>query len=326
MPPVVSIILCTYNRAPLLRLALESLMRQSFERSAYEIVVVDNASTDHTCDVVKGIQRESSCPEIRLVVEPTQGLAHARNTGCRMAKGRYLAFIDDDCIASADWLQMLYDAYELVRPRPWSVGGLILPTCNGPRPVWFEDRYETDTWGNEPRFLKKGESFTGCNMSFRKDVIERLGGFEVALGMNGEMLGLAEETKLFRKLWSLEKDARCYYSPRALVYHAIDPYKMTVAYQLKRAFTAGRASYLLAQSQPIFRKWTMFFGTIALLVLQTVIAVTRIRPSRNWRNWAVEELRLVASHCGRLLAFCGLHVTFRQRRRLTLAQHSSYAS
>jgi glucosyl-dolichyl phosphate glucuronosyltransferase len=306
----------------MLRAAIESLLNQSLAKPDYEIVVVDNASTDDTCAVVKGYQVQYSSPEIILVPELRQGLGYARNTGYKQARGRYVAFIDDDCVATKDWLQSLLNSYEHVEPTPWSVGGVVMPEYAEPKPEWFKDSYETDTWGDQPRFLKRGESFTGCNMSFRKDVIERFGGFDVELGMKGESLALAEETKLYRRIWSAEGEPPVlYYTPRAMVHHTIDPYKMTVSYQLKRAFIAGQVSYAMGQMESVFHRCVLFFGSIALMIWQSAMALLRMRPGRKWRNWAIEELYPVASHCGRLLAFLGVRLMFRQRRAVVPGAH-----
>jgi glycosyltransferase involved in cell wall biosynthesis len=227
----------------MLRKSLESVLHQSLVKSDYEIVVVDNASTDNTAEVIKEFEAKYSPSIIIPVYEPRQGLAYARNTGCERATCRYLAFIDDDCLAEADWLHVLLDSYERIQPSPIGVGGIVTPIYDDRRPKWFKESYESDTWGNQPRFLEEGESFTGCNMSFRKEVISKRGGFNVELGMVGENLALAEETELFRRIWATEgKDSALYYTPRAVVRHDIDPHKMTVSYQLKRFYTSGRGT------------------------------------------------------------------------------------
>jgi hypothetical protein len=170
-------------------------------------------------------------------------------------------------------------------------------------------------------------------MSFRKEVLEHFGGFSHNYGMIGDNLALAEETILFRHIWSRDKErALFYYTPRAVVYHCIDPYKMTVAYQLKRALMAGQASCAMAYSEPLFRRSILFGGSFALLIFKACLALFRVRRRRRWQNWAVEELGSVASHCGRLLAFFNVKLTLRQRdTKLHLADppittQSSYAS
>ena len=322
MLPKISVVLCTYNRSQLLRTALDSLVSQSLARSEYEIVVVDNASTDDTTTVVKGFQTQYSSSAIILVSESTQGLGYARNTGYKQARGRYVAFIDDDCVAAKDWLLTLLECFEQVQPQPWSVGGPIRPVYDAPKPAWFKDSYETDTWGESPRLLKRKESFTGCNMSFRKDIIEKFGGFDVSLDMKGECLSLAGETELYRRIWRFEGETCVlYYSPNMVMGHRIEPYKMTVSYQLKRAFIAGQVSYAMGQMESVLHRCALFFGSIALMIWQSAVALLRVRPGRKWRNWAIEELYPVASHCGRLLAFLGVRVMFRQRSPVAPGAH-----
>jgi glycosyltransferase involved in cell wall biosynthesis len=311
--PRISVILCTFNRAQLLPRALHSLFEQSLEKSEYEIVVVDNASTDNTAEIIKEFEAKYSSPIIVPVYELRQGLAYARNTGCKHATGRYLAFIDDDCLAETDWLQVLWESYERIEPSPLGVGGIVAPLYDERRPKWFKESYELDTWGDQPRFLEEGESFTGCNMSFRRDVISTLGGFNVEFGMGGENLALAEETELFRRIWATEgKDSALYYTPRAVVQHDIDPHKMTVSYQLKRAFSAGQASWDMAQSKPVAHRLLLFAGSIALIPWHCIRSVLYLRAG-YWQNWIVEAFYPVASNIGRVAASIGVRVTFRQR-------------
>ena len=316
--PLISVVLCTYNRAELLGDALNSLLALSLAKANYEIVVVDNASTDETSAVVKAFQTQYSSPAIILVSESMQGLGYARNAGYKQAKGRYVAFIDDDCQATKDWLRIVLECFEQVQPQPWSVGGPIIPVYDVLKPAWFKDSYETDTWGESPRVLKRRESFTGCNMAFKKDMLEKYGGFDIRLDMKGECLALAGETDLYRRIWLSEGESCVfYYSPQAVMRHRIDPYKMDVLYQLKRAFSAGQESCVMAQIEPIYRRCLLFVGSIAFLFRYSVLAVLRIRPGRHWQNWAIEDLRPAAYNVGRLFSYCGIHMVFRQRKKAT---------
>src|SRR5436309_3772833 len=112
--PKISVIICTFNRVKQLGDAIGSLLNQALDKSQYEIVVVNNASTDGTAGLIKSIQSLHVQPEILLIPEPRQGLGYARNTGFKHARGTYTAFIDDDCLATKDWLQSLLDCFENV--------------------------------------------------------------------------------------------------------------------------------------------------------------------------------------------------------------------
>ena len=92
--PIISVVLCTYNRSELLQSVLKSLLRQSLNKSLYELVVVDNASTDNTRNIVTICQSTCTEPTIVSLYESKQGLAHARNTGWQNARGAYIAFTD----------------------------------------------------------------------------------------------------------------------------------------------------------------------------------------------------------------------------------------
>src|SRR4030095_1010280 len=101
----VTLAVCTYNRAALLPRALDSIGKQTAGRKDVEILVVDNGSTDQTGDLVA--RRQLAAPLIRYTVEPTAGIAFARNRAMHEARGEYLAFLDDDAWAHDGWIENL---------------------------------------------------------------------------------------------------------------------------------------------------------------------------------------------------------------------------
>ena len=110
MPLRLSIVICTYNRADLARQAIASVLAQDFPSSEYELLVVDNRSTDHT-----GAMAQEFCasnPNVRYLIEKEIGLSHARNCGWQAARGEYVAYIDDDCKVPPSWLSA-----DLAAPR-----------------------------------------------------------------------------------------------------------------------------------------------------------------------------------------------------------------
>jgi glycosyltransferase involved in cell wall biosynthesis len=125
-----TVIIPTFNRAPLLRLALEALTRQ--ERSPDEVIVVDNNSSDNTQAVVR--EFESRLP-LKYLVETQRGAAEARNLGIRHATGDVLAFTDDDCVPDAKWLRFIELSF-LRDPAIGMVAGKVVP-CPDPR-TWAE--------------------------------------------------------------------------------------------------------------------------------------------------------------------------------------------
>ncbi len=105
--PQIAAIICTHNRDHYLGDAIDSLLAQ--EGVNYEILVVDNGSTDDTKQVVES---RLSSPHVNYVYEPILGLSVARNRGAKETTSPILAYLDDDAIASPQWLRVLVDAYE----------------------------------------------------------------------------------------------------------------------------------------------------------------------------------------------------------------------
>ncbi|MGH8639481.1 MAG: glycosyltransferase family A protein, partial [Burkholderiales bacterium] len=106
--PLVSVVLCTFNRSQLLGGAVEALLRQDPETPAYEVIVVDNNSTDATRDVIEGFLPGG---RVRYQFESRQGLSVARNRGIEIARGDIIAFTDDDVRVRPAWVRSIVQAF-----------------------------------------------------------------------------------------------------------------------------------------------------------------------------------------------------------------------
>lgn len=309
----ISAVVCTHNRAALLPQALESLAAQTLEREQYEIIVVNNASTDETSDVVTRWKEKWPSIRLLLVDEPLIGLGHARNRGWACARGRYVAFMDDDAKAHSGWLQRAVELIQGDGPTPVAVGGQILPFYPSPKPAWYKDEYEVRSWGQVPRRLNPGESFSGSNMLIARDVLQRLGGFDVSVGMQGERMSMGEETVLFQKMWnSLGDQAVFLYSPNLVVYHAVGRQKMRPSYQLLRSFVAGQVACRLDAPLSWRERWRRVRWNMTAIRKLTVAAFEQRGRFSDRRAWIVEQGGPVALEFGRLLAGMGLSVPVRR--------------
>jgi glycosyltransferase involved in cell wall biosynthesis len=241
IPMRITVVLCTYNRVRSLATALESIATQTVPQSVgWEILVVDNNSSDETRQVVEDFQRRY--PErIRYLFEPQQGLSYARNAGVREAQGDILAFIDDDETADDGWLQNL--TVNLLSGEWAGAGGRVLPQWNGSRPRWLSSKssfalgplavFDPGLEGGqltEPPF--------GANMAFRKEVFERYGRFRTDLGRSGKGMLSGEDTEFGRRL--LAAGERMRYEPSALTYHPVDEIRVCRKYFLVFWFNKGR--------------------------------------------------------------------------------------
>lgn len=312
---LISAIICTYNRSEILTGALESLVQQSLSPHCYEIIVVDNASTDETTEVVRAFQEKHPGYTIVLIHEPQQGLAYARNTGLRHARGGYVAYLDDDARAHPDWLKNALELFETVKPTPICIGGPVLPFYETPKPEWFKDDYETRPHGDEPRCLYRYEAFTGTNMVWRKKTVESLGGFEVSLGVKGSLLNLGEETALFNKVWRSFDHPVLYYSPQVLVHHLITPYQMTVSYQLKWEFVFGQVWNRIYGPKVFWSRLLLLVRLLWGIAKVGTLALWRVRAHEHWQSWLIEEWKPVARKFGIWFGIFGLSVLGRRRSK-----------
>lgn len=174
---IVSVIIPTFNRCSMLRQALDAVCKQSIPFDQYEIVVVDNASTDDTRETVAGLSKRTPA-NIRYVYETRPGLHWGRHAGARAAQGRILAFIDDDCLPESIWLESLVQAYAEFKPD--AAGGKILIRWDQPPPSWvitYESVLGRIDLGTQTRFLTQRESIYGGNFSILRDRLFEIGGF-----------------------------------------------------------------------------------------------------------------------------------------------------
>jgi glycosyltransferase involved in cell wall biosynthesis len=235
--PVVSAIVCTYNRRRMLSRALESLCRQSTGPARYDIIVVDNNSRDDTRAYVEDVARRY--PNVRYALEMKQGLSHARNCGAEIARSEYLLYMDDDAIAPSEYFEQILSLLDMHKPD--ILGGPIYPYYLAPKPRWFRDEWEIRRYAKQSGFATIG-GISGSNYVIRKDVLKQLGMFDPSLGMRGDELGLGEDRKVletYRNTVPLEKQ-RVYYALECPMLHLTPAVKLRPGYLARRHFAAGR--------------------------------------------------------------------------------------
>jgi glucosyl-dolichyl phosphate glucuronosyltransferase len=214
--------------------SLDSVAMQNMPQSVeWEVLVVDNNSTDKTREVVEEYCRRHT--RFSYVFEPKQGLSHARNAGVENARGQILAFTDDDIFADPDWLRNLTSS--LLDRGEWDgAGGRIVPVWNGALPKWLS---ETDFLtsgpftgfdaGPVPCELKR-EPYGG-NAAFYRELFEKFGGYRTDLGRSSDNLLGHEDLDLGRRF--LAAGARLRYEPKAIIRHPAPEDRMKKSYILR---------------------------------------------------------------------------------------------
>ncbi|NJQ97054.1 MAG: glycosyltransferase [Hydrococcus sp. CSU_1_8] len=237
----ISVVVCTFNRANYLRKAIQSLIKQSLETNSYEILVVDNRSTDETKQVIT--QEFSHIPNLRYLYG-----THSRTVPSpqyrldKMSLGNYVAYLDDDAIASFRWLENIIKVFETVTPKPGAVGGKVEPIWEFSKPSWLNDRFlpylTIIDWSAVPTRLDDTNYYiAGANMAFPKSVLELVQGFPVKLGRQGKKLLSNEDAFLAKKI--KQSDYSIYYVPELLVKHHIVKSRLNKQWFFQRIYWQG---------------------------------------------------------------------------------------
>lgn len=235
--PLVSVVICTQNRAALVGAAIASLSHPAPPRAPYEIIVVDNGSVDGTAAAITALGN----PLLTCLHEPIPGLSRARNLGWRAARGSIIAFLDDDATACPGWIDAIAAGLEQ-DAGAGAIGGPVVPVWHAPRPDWLMDEVAHALtildWGPGARRLDIGrEWIVGANMAFRRPLLDRTGGFEPRLGRQGDLLLSAEETFLLRQIDRLGHGVL--YWPQMQVLHPVPKARLNRRWLVQRHYWQG---------------------------------------------------------------------------------------
>lgn len=235
---LLSIVVCTFNRSKLLIKCLNSLVNQSASTDSFEVIVIDNNSTDETSTISSGyVSRHKN---FKYFKEDMLGLSHARNRGWQEAKGAYVAYIDDDAVAFPDWVDNSID-FIWNNQSTVAFGGPYEAITDTPLPSWFPPEYGHFNLGDSIISLDAQTQFLcGTNMVFRRELLQEIGGFSSGLGMSGGKLSYGEETRLQIEL--KRQGHTIYYVPSIRVKHLLASEKMRLRWLMKSVYSVGKCS------------------------------------------------------------------------------------
>lgn len=247
MSAEISAIICTRNRAVFLEKCLNGLLRQTLPVARYEIIVVDNGSTDNTWEI---LAKFADNPLIRVVTEPVAGLSRARNCGLREAKAPYVGYIDDDAVPGERWLEAALEVFLGVNPVPDWVGGPVTLEWEVAKPDWINEELSVPlgwvNWGELPRHLNTSEWLIGANSCFKKACLEKFGGFDERLGRQGSCLLSGEETQIKKKIEAT--GGFLYYHPEVTVRHFVPAARVIPSWFYRRYFWGGVTDFVMQKS------------------------------------------------------------------------------
>ncbi|WP_200210968.1 glycosyltransferase [Micromonospora coerulea] len=239
----VTVVICVYTerRWPQIVRAVRSVLAQDVP--AAQVVVV----VDHNPALLERVR--ATFPELTIVPSTgPRGLSAARNTGLAQASGEIVAFLDDDAEAEPDWLARLLPHYR--DERVLAVGGHAVPAWEEERPRWLPAEFDWVvgcSFTGQPTEVAPVRNVIGCNMSFRRSVLDRTAGFDPALGRVGRTPVGCEETELCIRIRQLEPDGVVLYEPAARVRHRVTVDRATWRYFRQRCFSEGRSKAVVAR-------------------------------------------------------------------------------
>lgn len=265
-----SIVICTYNRSSFLRECLESIVRQRilFIDVPIEIIVIDNNSNDDTSSVVEEFRNEFSSLSLVYLLEKKQGISYSRNTAIQNSKGKFIAFVDDDAVINANWLTSLLNGIDNIDAQVF--GGPIYPRFEIPCPLWIDSSYFIRTFKKHSGYLSgiaAIEGFAGGNVCFKKEIFDAIGLFDISLGMNGDVMGLGEESELFNRLYTSSYKAKIYNLDGMSVSHFEAAAKFDRNYLKDRISLSGEQfAYRFISQNKFLGIFMIFFKLIKQLI------------------------------------------------------------
>lgn len=267
--PKLSVVICTYNRDKWLKLALESTYNQTLAYSDYEVIIVNNNCTDKSPEIIDEFIREHQDLDIRHIKEFQQGLSFARNRGIAEANAELVLYMDDDGIADRDLFEKIVN-YMNQNPDVVGLGGRVTPIYEGEEPKWLNPylimMVTAIDYGDDEIVCRGKQYPPGCNMTYRKNVLEKVGGF------NNNLKWRVDDKYIFLKVSKVSENIR--YLPSLNVGHNIDEERTTdenfdnLSLKLghderRRVMSQGFLSYWLKVMEYLM-KWG---GSIVIAVL-----------------------------------------------------------
>ncbi len=231
----ISVIICTYNRCDLLKKSIESVLSQDCGQVRYELIIVDNNSSDQTRQLCESFLSQSSIP-MRYIFEPQQGVAYARNTGMAQAKAPLFAFSDDDVCISRNWIASIKRAFD-EHPEIDGIGGKVLPKWQEEPPKWLTRKHWTplalQDYGDAPIRIHAGNTLCliTANLALRREVFEHIGLFSPTLQRVKNSIGSMEDHELHLRLWQANYQEM--YIPDVVVKALVQSERLTKEYHRK---------------------------------------------------------------------------------------------
>ncbi len=297
--PELSIAICTYNRVSMLADCVESVFIQNLDYKKYEILVIDNNSSDSTKSFVQALQKKTQ-KNLYYFFEEKQGLAHARNHAIKVARGKYIAYLDDDEKVNSNWCGKILENFRKVRPSPDVIGGPVLPFYPEGKAPYFDDSIATVAFfGHKSDFLQNLTSrpewgLGGGNCAIKLELLRKNNGFNINLGCKGTKRFAGDETELFMRMFA--NGATFWYDAQMIAQHCYPKKRTTYMAQFLLGLYGGRSSAIMHKRSVTFS----YFLKVSLVMISLPVRILFLVISKphSYSKILIKQIEKEGSHIG----------------------------
>ena len=280
----ISVIICTHNRSHFLPGVIAEVRAQDYSKEAFEIIVIDNGSTDNTADVVNEVSSEPGV-SIHYALEPRRGVTFARNRGAKIAQFPYLAYLDDDCSVQPDWLSALMQGFNLDDDVAVVGGRVVLDWSHTKRPTWLGPDLEpwlaeNSNLGTQPLIFGENVQVMEGNMALTREAWQAAGGFLGMEQFGSQNMSAGEVLYLIQKLRQLNYQVA--FIPQAVAVHRMGTY--TRGRFIQRAYWQGVSDgvldYLLNRRSWLSTAMQVVVNTAAMIALMGLTCLSYLKADQ----------------------------------------------
>ena len=308
---LISVVICTYNRSHLLKLCLDSLHQQTIDSSQFEVIIVDNNSSDDTKNVA--LEYSKLFNHFNYIFEPQTGLSFARNTGFKNAQTEWILYLDDDAKAFPNLVERTVDTSNKYHFQCF--GGIVISYFNEKDIIprwWVIDEFETNLF-----LLKKYQGMCALETEtpwggvfiIKKELLTELKGFDTTLGMSGKKIGYGEEYDLVARI--RQNGFPVGIDTEIKIHHLVASQKLTFSWYIKAEFAKGKHSpYLpynfLYTNKSQLIKYIILIPWRYFRTIGYVVKCTIKKNSYHVENVLLCFLCLTAYNCGFALSLINI--------------------
>lgn len=258
----ISAVICTHNRSAMLADCINSLLNQNVDYEHFEILIVDNNSTDNTKEIAAEFCKKHN--NIKYFFEQTAGYSAPRNCGWKNATGKIIAYIDDDEIAAPNWIESILNTFQ-IKENPDIIGGIYEVRYDETPPEWFIDSMGGTNKNRQKGVLNQRADcyLAGGNIAFKKEVLENLNGFSSDFDMKNGFLMMGEDTDICQR--AKNAGFKLYYNPEIVIYHRMNSSNYDIEKRKEKAKKTGMTARFIFGRKPFFShhfKYLTYFSMI----------------------------------------------------------------